>query len=266
MPTAELHTVDLHGEELCYSFSHIPGEGPPHPPLVLVHGSGGNHLHWPPQLRRLPGGPVYALDMPGHGCSGGRPRPSIATYREVVREFAQALDLPPFVLAGHSMGGAIALDFALHHPERLRGMGLVGTGARLRVAPAILEGLLTDFQATTELITDWALAPSVDPKMRAAVLERMRETPAPVIHNDFAACDAFDVMGRLAEIHTPALIVCGTEDRLTPPKYSQYLHQHLPDSRLVLVPQAGHMVMLEQPQAVTQAFQRFLDELAASGG
>ncbi len=99
--------------------------------------------------------------------------------------------------------------------------------------------------------------------MRATVLARMRETPASVIHNDFAACDAFDVMGKLEQIHTPALIVCGAEDRLTPPKYSHYLHQHLPDSRLVLAPDAGHMVMLEQPQAVTQAFQRFLDELAA---
>ena len=95
-------------------------------------------MHWPGELRRLPDHEVYALDLPGHGRSGGPGRTDIGAYAEVVREFADALKLPAFVLGGHSMGGAIALEFALRYGSRLAGLILVGTGARLRVAPEIL--------------------------------------------------------------------------------------------------------------------------------
>ena len=139
-------TIIVTGEKLHYQFRHEirQADGPP---LVLVHGAGGNLMHWPGELRRLPGHTVYALDLPGHGKSGGAGRAEIGAYAEVVRGFAEALGLVPFVLAGHSMGGAIALEFALRYPARLAGLILVGTGARLRVAPEILAGIQDDFKA-----------------------------------------------------------------------------------------------------------------------
>lgn len=253
--------LDLGDERIYYSHSRPKSDDGEHPPLVLIHGAGGSHLHWPPQLRRLPDGHVYALDLPGHGKSSGAGRTSIADYREIVRTFAQALGLDAFVLGGHSMGSAIALDFGRTYPELLAGLILVGAGARLRVAPAILEGIQTDFTGTTEMITRWAHGPNVDRKTFEEYVKRLRETKPQVLHDDFAACDVFDIRPELRQIHLPALILCGTEDKLTPPKYSQYLHEQLAGSRLELIPDAGHMVMLERPATVTEAIQRFLDEL-----
>jgi len=225
--------------------------------LLFVHGAGGSHLNWPPQLRRLAGANTYALDLPGHGKSEGQGRTSISAYADFLAAFLDALGLGKAILVGHSMGGATALDFALRYPERLAGLVLVGSGARLRVAPAILDGIGQDFQAAVRLICDYAFALDAPEQLKREGRRQMGQTHPHVLYGDFAACNAFDVMDRLGEIHCPTLALCGTADRLTPPKYSTYLCDHIPNAQLVLIEGAGHMVMLEQPEAVTQAIADF---------
>ncbi len=229
--------------------------------LVLVHGAGGTLMHWPGELRRLPGPTVYALDLPGHGNSGGGGRASITEYADVVQDFAEALHLPPFVLAGHSMGGAIALELALRRPECLAGLVLIGTGARLRVAPEILEGLLTDYRRTSDLLARWAYRDGVDQATLLEGARTLRRVPASVTYGDYAACNGFDRRPDVPRIGLPALIVCGLADRMTPPGFSQWLNEQLPGSQLVLVPEAGHMVMLEAQSkpCVVDAVRQFLE-------
>ena len=111
-------------------------------PLVLIHGAGGSHLHWGVAVRTLPEGDVYALDLPGHGRSAGSGRTTVAQYASWVIRLLDALGIERAVMAGHSMGGAIAQTAALEFPEGVRGLVLVGTGSRLRVVPSILEGTL----------------------------------------------------------------------------------------------------------------------------
>lgn len=231
------------------------------PPLVLVHGAGGNLMHWPGELRRLPGHTVYGLDLPGHGHSEGEGHSEIGEYAEVVRAFAETLALPDFVLGGHSMGGAIALEFALRYPGRLRGLLLVGTGARLRVAPQILTGILDDPDATAALLAEWTHADVTDANLLRQYARRLKETPAGVVHGDFVACDAFDRRSDVEGIDLPSLIICGAVDRMTPVKYSEFLRDSTPRSQLAVIPDAGHMVMLEQPAAVAAAVREFLDRL-----
>jgi len=109
-------------------------------PVVIIHGAGGTHLYWPPEIRRLSGYRVYALDLPGHGKSdASRGRQTIADYAGCVLEWLDAIGLNRAVFVGHSMGSAIALTLAIHHPQQVLGLGLVGAGARLRVHPDILE-------------------------------------------------------------------------------------------------------------------------------
>jgi len=248
--------TNVAGEKIFYF--HHQGDPRGQRALVFVHGAGGSHLHWPPQLRRLSGANTYALDLPGHGKSKGQGRTSIRAYADFVAAFLETLGLEKVTLVGHSMGGATALDFALRYPEGLAGLVLVGSGARLRVAQAILDGVRQDFQAAVHLICDYAFALDVPEQLKREGRRQMGQTHPDVLYGDFAACDAFDVMDHLGEIRCPTLAICGTADRLTPPKYSIYLRDNIPAAQLALIEGAGHMVMLEQPEAVSQVIADFM--------
>jgi pimeloyl-ACP methyl ester carboxylesterase len=249
------------GEHTIYYRRSQPADAPNAPPLVLIHGAGGTHMHWPGELRRLPATTVYALDLPGHGQSPGAGLTTIADYTQAVMAWADAVGLPHFVLAGHSMGGAIAQTAALRQPERLAGLILVGTGARLGVAPAILAGLGQDYAATARLIAEWAYRRGTDSTTLDAYAAAMLATPVQVTHDDFAACNAFDVTSEVSQIALPTLVIVGLEDRLTPPKYSRFLAQEIPAARLLQAPEAGHMVMLEQSDLVAAAVREFVASL-----
>lgn len=237
--------VQAGGETLFYTVSGRGG-----PVLILVHGAGGSHLYWPAALRRLPGATVYAVDLPGHGRSGGAGRERIEDYAADILGWMDGVGLPRGVLVGHSMGGAIAQMTALMAPERVAGLVLVGSGARLRVAPAILEGILQDARGTVALVTEWAWGPGADPALVARSRRMMEGVPARVVWGDFAACDRFDVRERIGEITAPTLVITGSEDRMTPPPFGQWLAERIPGAHFVLVEGAGHMVMLEKPEDV----------------
>ena len=247
--------TNVAGEKIFYVHHQSDPKG--QSTLVFVHGAGGSHLNWPPQLRRLAAANTYALDLPGHGQSEGQGKTSISACADFVAAFLETLGLEKATLVGHSMGGATALDFALRYPEGLAGLVLVGSGARLRVAPAILDGIRQDFQAAVRLICDWAFAPDAPEQLKRIGRRQMGQTHPDVLYSDFAVCNAFDVMDRLGEIRCPTLAICGTADRLTAPKYSTYLRDNITGARLVLVEGAGHMVMLEQPETVSQAIAAF---------
>lgn len=260
-----MSTAIVSGEKLHY-YAHKGDPGGRCPPLVLVHGAGGTLMHWPGELRRLAGYDVYALDLPGHGGSGGQGRSDVSAYAKAVRGFAQGLRLRPFVLGGHSMGGAIALDLALRPSNRLAGLVLVGTGARLRVAPEILGGILDDFDATARLLAEWSHAGQVPPKLLDLYVRRLRAVPPAVIHDDFLACNRFDRLADVSRIAVPTLVICGDADRMTPIKYSRYLAEQIPGAQLVIVPGGGHMALLEpgSTQAVVEAIRQFLGSLPSS--
>lgn len=230
--------------------------------VVFVHGSGSNHTIWEPQVHGLaPIAQPIAIDLPGHGQSDPPGRTSVEEYADVVLRVVNALQFDRAVVVGHSLGGAIAQMLALSHPDRVAGLGLVGTGARLRVLPAILDGLVNDIQKTAPFIVENAYAPNMSEDMRARAMEELRACDPTVTHGDYSACNAFDVMARLGEIRAPTVVICGKQDRMTPPKYSEFLVSKIPNARLVLVHGAGHSVMIEQPEATTRALYDFVGSL-----
>jgi pimeloyl-ACP methyl ester carboxylesterase len=233
-------------------------------PVILIHGAGGNHLYWPAEIRRLAGYQVIALDLPGHGKSGGRGQQSIRAYAEQIMQWAQAIHLPRAVVVGHSMGGAIALELALKYPEQVLGLCLVGTSARLRVSTQIFEESAhpTTYQRAIDTIIEWSFSPSSPQRLKELAAQRMVETRQTVLYGDFLACQGFDVSEQLAEIQLPALVICGEQDRMTPVRHVQFLADHLPQGRLEIVPDAGHMVMLEQPLLVAALLREFLSHLS----
>jgi pimeloyl-ACP methyl ester carboxylesterase len=239
-------------------------------PLVLVHGAGGSADLWRAQLDGLAdAGRLVAPDLPGHGPLGGRGKPGITAYATWLAGFLAALDeARPVVLVGHSMGGAIAQTLALAEPERLAGLVLVSTGARLRVLARLVELLRGEPREGQRLIRDLSFAPDA-PREPVELVERALREGAPLVTlGDYLACDRFDVRDRLAGILTPTLVVTGAEDRLTPVRYGRYLVERIPGARLVEIAGAGHFPQLEQPARVDAAIREFLARLrgAPAGG
>jgi pimeloyl-ACP methyl ester carboxylesterase len=233
------------------------------PSLLLIHGAGGSGEIWEEQAAFFKGKhSVYRLDLPGHGGSDPRGEERISSYAEWVRLILEKLFAKrSFVLVGHSMGGAIVLDLSLNPPEGLKGMVVVGSGAKLAVTRAIFQMLSEDPEAFFQSIDQFAFASAAPKTLRERFIRVTRQCRPSVIFNDFQACDHFDVRNRLPEIKLPALVLCGEEDQLTPVKYSRYLHENIATSSLILIPQAGHMVMAEQPHMLNRAINSFLETL-----
>lgn len=236
---------------------HHP-ERSPWPPLLLIHGAGGFHLDWPTQLRRAKGLHVLTVDLPGHGASTAPARQRVADYAHDLATLLRVMDLPLVILVGHSMGGAIAQQMALDHPERVAGLVLMSTGARLQVNEAILDGILRDTRATAELVMKWAWAKDVPAEWRANGVERLLNIGPAVVHGDYLACNEFDLRERVQEIAVPTLVLCGTADKMTPLPLSEFVAAQIRGAELMTFEQGGHMLPLEQAEAVTQAVTNWL--------
>lgn len=237
-------------------------------PLTLlgIHGSGGDHTHWPEGLRNLPGFHVAALDLPGHGRSQGDGFQRVSDYADFIEDFVARIGMPAVVPAGHSLGGAIVQTLALRRPGWLRGIVLVGTGARLRVTPEILNSLRSDYETAAERICRWSYGPSATPELIRKGRETLRQTPPEVTFGDYAACNEFDLMAEVARIHYPALVLSGSADRLTPPKYGDYLAREIPGAEHRILQDCGHMMAVEKPEAFVSIVTKFLEEVQRGKG
>jgi pimeloyl-ACP methyl ester carboxylesterase len=234
-------------------------------PVVFVHGTGSSHLAWNGQMAALAKSTrAFAIDLPGHGRSQGAGLNTVRGYADVICSFLDALSLERAIIAGHSLGGAIAQTLALENPDRVLGLALVGTGARLRVLPAFLGGMQDDFANTARQLNEAEFAPGADARLKQLSEEQLLTCDPGVVYGDLAACNAFDILTRVSDIRAPTLIVCGAEDRMTPVKYSQYLAAHIPQTQLRLIEGAGHMVMVERPSEVSRALLEWIHSISFS--
>jgi len=230
------------------------------PPIVLIHGAGGTHLSWPPEIRRLTGYRVYAIDLPGHGKSSGYGQQTIEFYTEGLESWLDSIRLHRAVFVGYSMGGAIALTLALRFPEHVAGLGLIATAARLKVEPDILRDIAspTTFIKGVQAIVNASFSPTADPRTVELAAKKMAETRPTVLYGDLLASSSFDVTEDIVKIRTPTLVLCGSDDRITPLRNSQFLAGTISGAALDVISHAGHMVVLEQPQTTAQALRNFM--------
>lgn len=227
--------------------------------LIFIHGSGGCKESWDYQTRHFK--ESVAVDLPGH--PDGQLYPTIDGYASWLHDFIHGHDCcHSVILVGHSLGGGIALQYALTYPEDLAGVVLVGSGARLRVHPMFLETLekMIDAPETSEDIFE-STYQLIEPALAAVIRRRSAENGPASFLNDLRACDRFDVMDRLGEITVPVLAIVGDEDVMTPPKYAHYLADKCPDARVAVIPGGTHMVFAEKPNAVNRVIEDFIDRI-----
>lgn len=224
--------------------------------LVFIHGAGFTGACFERQLAAFPGS--HAPSMPGH-CEPGAPA-TIEDLALSIAFFGAHNDLCDIVLCGHSLGGAVALHIALEGLLPLRGLVLLGSGAKLRVAPAVLDGVAADFpKAARELAGHFFAEPAHD-LVEWATATMLTVGGAQTLR-DFQACNTFDVLDRLTEINVPLLALTGESDVMTPPKYAQTFADRVAGAQTRIIPGAGHFVMVERPRETNEAIGAFLSEI-----
>lgn len=226
--------------------------------LIFIHGSGGCPEVWHYQTKRFPDADAIALPCHPHG----EPCTSVDSYVEWLRGYIHDRGYLDVVLAGHSLGGAIAQLYALKHPEALKGLIIIGSGARLRVGAMYLD-TLEQAVSNPKLLEDyldksWEF---IAPELREILRRRAAENGAAVLLNDMLCCDRFDIMQRVHEISLPTLVLCGSDDIMTPPKYTKYLANKIEGAREIVIEGGTHMVFAEKPAAVNQAIEDFINSL-----
>lgn len=184
---------------------------------------------------------------------------SIADYGRWVHQTLIRLPVRNLFLCGHSMGGAISLELALEHPGRFRGLILIGTAAPFHLPPETLSGLRSDSASVLDRINRQCYAEGTSQAILAQSLRLLRQTSSETIYGDFLACSRFQRQADLGQLNSPTLILVGAQDELTPPSSAALLNKSLPDSRLITIPGAGHMVMLEKPGLVNPAVRDFIE-------
>lgn len=229
-------------------------------PVILLHGAGSNHLCWPAEIRRLQNFHTIAIDLPGHGKSPGTGFHDLKSYSKILLDFFREAGWYRVFLVGHSMGGAIALQFALEHPDHLMGMSLLSTSASFSIKKEIVESFRSS--KTSELGREQIMNMIAPLKGQTtwfpSVKRSFKETRDSLIYADYRACNLFDVRSNIKEIQVPTQIFAPTNDSFVSYSSSSFLAKEIPGAELVSCFQNGHMVMLEDPQFVSQELFSFL--------
>jgi pimeloyl-ACP methyl ester carboxylesterase len=233
--------------------------------LVFIHGAGGNWTSWYLQRDYFSRDfNCFIMELPGHGAAQSQGAHEVKSYALWIMGALEELEVSnPFVI-GHSMGGAVAMDLALRFPALPKGLVLVGTGAKLRVLPRILDEIKDDFAQAVEFICALTFAKDVPEEMLNVAIAEMLKNSPDVLYGDFSACERFDIMEEVGNIINPTLIICGDQDALTPIKYSRYLVERINGSRLEVIEGAGHMVMLERPKQFNKKVEAFVRSVGAA--
>jgi len=229
--------------------------------IIFVHGSGAYGEVWRYQTAYFAGS--HAVNLPGH--PHGQILTSVGEYADWLRSYVRGRGYSNVILVGHSLGGAIVLTYALRYPSDLRGIVVISSGARLRVHPRYLtpceEAIKGNPVEWYQLIEEMYRSAPED--YRRDLIEKQKAIGPAVMLNDFLCCDRFDIMNTVQEIELPTLLICGELDVMTPVKYTHYLASKIANSKVIIVPQAGHMVIAEKPEAVNKAIDDFVSSLSS---
>jgi pimeloyl-ACP methyl ester carboxylesterase len=236
------------------------------PTVVMLHGAGFDHSSWALHSRWFAhhGYGVLAPDLPGHGRSAGAPLSTIAEMADWTVALLDAAGAAKARLVGHSMGSLIALESAARHPEKVSALSLIGTAATMAVGPDLLKAAEANDHAAIDMVTIWGLGSQAELGGSLAPglwmhsgAERVLEQCRPgVLFNDLSACNAYqNALAAAAKVTVPVTLILGERDMMTPARAGKALAAALANSRTVVLPGAGHMMMAERPDQLLAALQ-----------
>jgi pimeloyl-ACP methyl ester carboxylesterase len=242
----------------------------PNAPLVLfLHGAGLDRTIWALQTRYFAahGWSVLAVDLPGHAGSEGPPLPSIAALAEWTIDVLDAAGFERSAIVGHSLGSLVALHTAATEPRRIDKLALLGTAATMPVHPDLLALARSGDPAADELVVSWSLTaadrvgghPTPGLWMTGGAVRLMHHVAPGVLGAGLEACRLYtDASDMASRVICPTLLLLGERDAMTPPAAARPLVDALADVTTVVIPGAGHLMMIDQPEAVLDHLIAFL--------
>jgi pimeloyl-ACP methyl ester carboxylesterase len=247
--------VDVSGQAIAYRAPvGLPRAG--EPALLCIHGAGGSAAHFDGVLAHLPASPcVVAVDLPGHGASGGAVPASLEAIVGVLHGFLDVLEIDgPIACLGHSFGGLAAFALALRRPDQVERVVAIASAARFRPHPDFARQAASGRWDAARV--DAGFARGAPAAARGAVLRDLRRLRLP--DASLGALAGADLSARLPELAAPVLCLVPGADVIVSPRRGRDLARALPRCRLVTVPGAGHYLHLERPRAVASAIRGFL--------
>lgn len=268
-------TVHTNGYETSYTFNGVE-EREDGKKLVLIHGAGGQEVDWPMAWRsvnditrslgltpkdhggKLDDFPIYAVDLPGHGKSGGQSMKSVREYADAVAAFVDAMDLKNVCLVGHSMGAGIALTIANNNNKRVSSIAMIGGASKMIVSDSILDGLKNNFVPTIDNIVKYSWYKNTGAFFKQKMRQRMIDAGSDVVFDDFFACSQLDLSERLEHVHIPALVIASDFDRMVPLDVSRKMADKMGNAKFVPLEKCGHFQHIEQTGKVAEEIANFL--------
>ena len=238
--------------------------------IVFIHGSGMNHTVWTLLARfwAKAGLNVVALDLSGHGLSGGEPLASIEQNAEFVSEVVQQLGVTgPVNIVGHSMGSLVALETAALVPEVVR-LAMLGTAVPMVVGDPLLDAARANDQAAINMISLFghSFGSQIGSNPVAGIsaqlmAERILESSNDgVLYTALNACNEYKTgLETAAKITCPVGLILGELDQMTPRRNAVELLAAFADAREICLPDCGHMMMSEKPEATHQALREVIE-------
>jgi pimeloyl-ACP methyl ester carboxylesterase len=260
--------IDVRGDEI-YAYTGARALDAAQPTIVFVHGAANDHCVWALQSRYFAhhGRNVLAVDLPGHGRSGGAPLASVEAIADWLAALLDACGIADAALVGHSLGSLAVLEAAARHPGRVTRIALLGPAVPMPVSDVLLAAAAANDHVAYELINGWSYSagkqlggnPFPGMWMTGTGMRLMERTRPGVLSNDLVACNAYaGGLGAAASVRCPALALIGARDLMAPPKGAHALLAALSGVRVVTLPECGHAMMAEMPDAVLDALRAFL--------
>ncbi len=250
-----MENLSVRGERVRVA-GDLPDVDADDPIALFLHGAGMDRTVWTPVTAALTAAdrPWLAVDLPGHGGSTGDPLGTIGEMADWLAEVLRELGNPPIIAVGHSMGALVVLELAARHPRKTRAAVLMGVAARMPVHPDLLAMAQANDPKVAALIAKWGVGQAAQGDVAPQVAACVTGAPAGALYSDFVACDAYrDAEGMAGQVACPMLLVLGEGDRMTPPDKAMPLLQAAKDARQTVLPETGHMMMLEAPGACAEA-------------
>lgn len=223
--------------------------------MIFVHGAGMNERIWVNQTRDFPDAlyPTLVRDL--------RKEPSVHNFTEYLRSYIKTHSPETTVLAGHSLGAGVALDYALTYPDSVDGLVLISASPKFQVPDQFLTMILIDVNRFIDTIVTMGFSQSADENAKEVFRHVMQEMSPEAIHYDYMCANTFDIQDRISDISVPGVIIAGEQDQMIPLQFAEMLADQLQNAQLNVIPGAGHMVILTQPAMVTQKIKAFLNQL-----